>query len=283
MNATLRLGYHFFLSLLLLSSCSSEKTTDDHPVKTVTLTRDSLSITVEPGMGGRLVSLTYGGREMLPTQRDSSGYTYGSTAWPAPQSEWNWPPPAAIDREAYTVQEVDAHSLLLISREDPETGLVLQKRYRLGPDSDVGLTYWITNHGDTTRSVAAWEVTRLPYGGAFWFYSDSLRVERGAGTTVQSRDSLRRITVDDRHTGKIKVFADLDSVPVSYTNDGLVLEKHTVVTDFYRVAPGQAPLEIYLDPAAGFVEFELHGDYRKLGYGETSTLRTKWVIRRAEE
>jgi hypothetical protein len=26
------------------------------------------------------------------------------------------------------------------------------------------------------------------------------------------------------------------------------------------------------------VEFELQGDYRKLSYGQTSTLRTKWVI-----
>ena len=265
--------------LLTAHSCQGE-TEGDGGAGPITLVRDSISLTVDPADGGRIVSLRYGNREVLPTGRDSMGFTYGSVAWPAPQAEWNWPPPAALDRDAYTVQQVEDHSVMLISKPDPVTGLVLQKRYRLGPDSDIGLTYWLTNKGDTTRSVGAWEVTRLPYGGEFAFYSDSLRTEMGPAATVETSDSMRRIVLDERHSGKIKVFADLDSIPVLYRRDGLVLEKHTVVTDFYRVAPGQAPLEIYLDPAAGFVELELHGDYRRLGYDETSTLRTKWVVRR---
>ena len=265
--------------LLTAYSCQGE-TEGDGSAGPITLVRDSISLTVDPSDGGRIVSLRYGNREVLPTGRDSMGFTYGSVAWPAPQADWNWPPPAALDRDAYTVQQVEDHSVMLISKPDPATGLVLQKRYRLGPASDIGLTYWLTNKGDTTRSVGAWEVTRLPYGGEFTFYSDSLRTEMGPAATVETTDSMRRIVLDERHSGKIKVFADLDSIPVLYRRDGLVLEKHTVVTDFYRVAPGQAPLEIYLDPAAGFVELELHGDYRRLGYDETSTLRTKWVLRR---
>jgi hypothetical protein len=62
----------------------------------------------------------------------------------------------------------------------------------------------------------------------------------------------------------------------------VALEKHTVVTDFYRTAPEQAPLEIYLDPTRNLVEFELQGDYRKLSYGQTTTLRSKWVLRATE-
>ncbi len=271
-------------ALLFLYACEGKPGSDaDVTAEVVTLTRDSITITVDPQLGGRLISLTYGGRELLQTDSDSSGFNYGSTAWPAPQSDWNWPPPSVLDSEPYVVQEVEEHSLILQSRTDPQTGLVLQKRYRLGPGSDIGLTYWITNNGDTTRTVAAWEVTRLPYRGEFRFFSDSLRVEGGPAATVDSQDSLRFIPVDDSHRGKIKVFADIDSVPVFYFYDGLVLEKHTVVTDFYRVAPGHAPLEIYLDPEAGFVELELHGDYRRLSFGETSTLRTKWVVRRADD
>ena len=266
--------------LCLTASCEGDAAGKGSGAKPITLVRDSISLTVDPADGGRIVSLRYGDREILPAGRDSMGFTYGSVAWPAPQADWNWPPPAALDRDAYTVQQVEDHSVMLVSQRDSATGLVLQKRYRLGPDSDIGLTYWLTNKGDTVRSVAAWEVTRLPYGGEFFFYSDSLRTEMGPAATVESQDSARHIILDDRHSGKIKVFADLDTVPVVYRHDGLVLEKHTVVTDFYRVAPGQAPLEIYLDPAAGFVELELHGDYRRLGYDETSTLRTKWVVRR---
>ncbi|WP_116107727.1 DUF4380 domain-containing protein [Lewinella sp. IMCC34191] len=276
-------AYTSYFSVLLLAftvcACNPDKA-DAEGEDVITLTRDSLTIQVDPRLGGRLVSLQYAGQEVLPTTRDSSGFQFGSTAWPAPQADWSWPPPATLDREPYSVQKVEDHSVLLISKQDPKTGLVLQKRYRLGPNSDIGLTYWLTNKGDSIRSVGAWEVTRLPYGGEFSFYSDSLRVERGSAETVQSQDSLRRITVDDRHEGKVKVFADLDSIPAVYTHDGIRLEKHTVVSDYYRVAPGQAPLEIYLDQEAGFIEFELHGDYRRLGYDETSTLRTKWVVGR---
>ncbi len=156
----------------------------------------------------------------------------------------------------------------------------MQKRYRLGPDSDVGLTYWLTNESDTIRSLAAWEVTRLPYAGRVEFVADSVRLS-APGKTVESRDTNRTIYLDDRHSKENKVYAQLNSVPVRYYLNDLVLEKHTVVQDFYRVAPNQAPLEIYFDPVAGFTELELQGDYRKLGYGETTTLRTRWRLSRS--
>jgi hypothetical protein len=242
----------------------------------LTITRGVITLTVEPEYGGRITSLTYDGREILRTQRDSAGYTFGSTAWTSPQSDWQWPPPAVLDREPYTVQRLDSTSILLISQEEPATKLTLQKRYRLGPDSDIGLTYWLTYRGDSTLSVAAWENTRLPFAGRIEFAADSVR-ERHPGT-IASNDSLRTLHFDDTHGEPTKVFANLDTVPATYYNDGIALEKHTVVQDFYRVAPGQAPLEIYLDPSRDLVEFELQGDYRKLSYGQTSTLRTKWVI-----
>ena len=92
----------------------------------ITLTRDSISLTVDPSYGARLTSLKYGDRELLNVVRDSMGFTYGSTAWPSPQADWNWPPPAALDREPYTVQKVEEHSILLMGQED-SSGLVFQK------------------------------------------------------------------------------------------------------------------------------------------------------------
>lgn len=261
---------------VLLCTCdpAQEEVPQEGPVR---LSRDSISLTVDPTYGGRLISLTYGGKELLNTERDSSGFTYGSTAWPSPQDDWKWPPPAAIDSEPYTVQKIDSHSVLLISR-PTEAGLVMQKRFRLGPESDIGLTYWLTNKGDSTRSVAAWEVTRLPYGGRVDFVADSLRTTDATTDIVESQDSLRTIFFDDRHAQSAKVFANLLRIPVSYYRDGIVLHKETIVTDFYRVAPEQAPLEIFFDPERKFMELELQGDYRELGYGETATLRTRWVV-----
>ena len=264
------------VALLLLCTCGPAPDDDLPQDGPITLTRDSINLTVDPSYGARLTSLKYGDRELLNVVRDSMGFTYGSTAWPSPQADWNWPPPAALDREPYTVQKVEEHSILLMGKED-SSGLVFQKRYRLGPDSDIGLTYWLTYNGDTARSVAAWEVTRLPYAGRLEFFADSVRTEQSDGV-VESQDSFRTIHLDDRHPAPAKVFADLDSIPVRYYVDGLVLEKHTVVQDFYRVAPGQAPLEVYIEPQRKFAELELQGDYRELRYGETATLRTKWRV-----
>ena len=261
---------------LWLCTCGPAPGDDVPQDEPVTITRDSISLTVDPSYGARLISLKYGNKELLNVVRDSSGFTYGSTAWPSPQADWGWPPPAALDREPYTVQKVEDHSILLIGRED-SSGLVFQKRYRLGPDSDIGLTYWLTYNGDTARAVAAWEVTRLPYTGRIEFFADSVRTEKAQGV-VESRDSFRTIYLDGRHPAPAKVYANLDSIPVRYYIDGLVLEKYTVVQDFYRVAPGQAPLEVYIDPPKGFAELELQGDYRTLRYGETATLRTKWRV-----
>ncbi|WP_157974407.1 DUF4380 domain-containing protein [Lewinella sp. IMCC34183] len=268
-----------WLLLFLLPLCTCAPPAGERTDGPLTLTRDSLSLTVDPARGGRIVSLRYGTTELLQTDADSAGYTTGSVAWTSPQRDWNWPPPATFDRDPYTVQQVEDYSVLLISARDSLTGLQLQKRYRLGPDSDVGLTYWLTNQGDSTIAAAPWEVTRLPYAGTLTFFSDSVRFEPPADL-LESRDSLHTLYLDDRHTAKGKLFASLDSIPAVYVRDGLVLEKHTVVTDFYRVAPEHAPLEIYIDPARGFAEFELQGDLRTLGYGETTTLRTRWVVRR---
>lgn len=243
----------------------------------ITLTRDSISVTVDPAYGGRLISLKYGGKEVLNTGPDSAGYTMGSVAWTSPQEDWGWPPPAIFDTDTFEVQQVEDDQVVLVSAL-AESGLRLQKRVVLGKDSEIGLTYWLTNMGAAAVSVAAWEVTRLPYAGRIEFYADSIRTERQTDV-VETRDSLRTIYFDDRHAGRAKVFADLDTIPATYYNDGIAFEKHTVITDIRRVAPGQAPLEIYLEPERQFVEFELQGEYRRLEYNETIALRTKWRLR----
>lgn len=244
---------------------------------TVTLVRDSISLTVDPRFGGRITSLKYGDREVLNTSRDSSGFEFGSTAWTSPQSDWKWPPTAIIDSEPYKLQKVEDHSILMISKESDE-GLVLQKRFRLGPDSDIGLTYWLTYQGDSIRSVGIWEVTRLPYAGRVEFYADSVSINNGDRSLLEQQDSFYSVSIEDRQFKSPKIFADLSAVPVTYYNNGLAFEKHTVVTDLRQVAPGQAPLEIYWASDRQFMELELHGQYRELRYGETVVLRTKWRL-----
>jgi hypothetical protein len=245
----------------------------------VTISRGEISLTVEPAIGGRISSLTFGGVELLKTTRDSNNLQWGSTAWSSPQADWNWPPPAAFDAEPFEVMRVDHKSILLEGPRDSVTYLRMRKRFVLGPDNDIGLTYWLTNEGVSSVNVALWENTRLPYAGRFEFRADSIR---GSLDTlpVAVQDSVYTIYADERHVQQQKVFADMPTTSASYYHKGLVLTKHNLANDFYRVAPGQGPLEIYLDPPAGFVEFELQGDYRLISPGQSNNLRAKWSIKR---
>ncbi|MEO0734910.1 MAG: hypothetical protein AAFZ52_18885, partial [Bacteroidota bacterium] len=127
----------------------------------------------------------------------------------------------------------------------------MRKRIALGPDSDVGLTYWITNEGPGTIQVAGWENTRLPYAGYLEFRADSLRF--GADSTpVITRDTTQYLYFDETHQGKEKVFADLAADSVTYYRNGLFLRKFVAITHLFHTAPEQAPLEVYYDPTAGF-------------------------------
>jgi len=51
---------------------------------------------------GRITSFLVDGRNFLTDDKVDS-LNWGSTFWPSPQSDWDWPPPAAIDNEPYTV------------------------------------------------------------------------------------------------------------------------------------------------------------------------------------
>lgn len=245
----------------------------------VTITRGEISLTVEPAIGGRISSLVFGGVEILKTSRDRKNLQWGSTAWSSPQSDWNWPPISAFDAAPFEVMRVDEKSILLEGPKDSVTLLRMRKRFVLGPDNDIGLTYWLTNEGVSSVNVALWENTRLPYVGRFEFRADSIR---GSLDTLPAffQDSLYTIYADERHAQPQKVFADMPATTAMYYNNGIILTKHNLANAFYRVAPGQGPLEIYLDPPAGFVEFELQGDYRLIGPGESNNLRAKWTVKR---
>jgi len=271
MNRILHLS--LFCCAMVLFTCQEK---DVNP-EVITLSRGDITLSVEPALGARVSSLTFAGREILQTRRDSLGLQWGSTVWTSPQSDWNWPPITTFDSELFAVSQLREGVILLESQRDPDTFLRMRKRISLGNNNDVGLTYWVTNEGSSSVKVALWENTRIPYGGYLTFRSDSIRYSLDS-TLVDTRTSTQYIYLDDRHSKPQKLFADLREVPVSYHHDGLVLHKYTNVKQLYRTAPGQAPLEIYIDPVTGFAEFELQGDYQLIQPGESANLRVRWEV-----
>ena len=263
-----------FLLLPLFFGCGEEP----DPYAAVTLSRGDLELTVDPVVGGRLASLKFRGQELLQTTRDSANLHWGSVAWTSPQADWGWPPPPAFDSAPFLVTDTKENRIILEGPLDSASMLRMRKRYVLTANNEVGLTYWVTNESAEPRTVALWENTRLPYAGRIEFaVADSLGYWRSE-LALSEQDSVYTLHLDDRHAADGKIFTSLDSGYVDYLVNGIRLRKESVVTDWYRVAPGQAPLEIYADPAGGFTELELQGDLRTLQYGESNNLRVRWTV-----
>src|SRR5262249_21279555 len=78
-----------------------------------TLQLGDLKMVVDGARGARSTEFSLFGENGLVT-RDQNSSNYGSTYWPSPQSSWCtagggcWPPPAAVDSQAYTGTVDDA-------------------------------------------------------------------------------------------------------------------------------------------------------------------------------
>ena len=244
----------------------------------IKMTAGKTSVAIDPRYGARIVSFAYEGREMLQTERDPAGLTFGSTAWPSPQSDWGWPPPVAMDSGPYSVRQLRDNAWIMEARRDSASLLTMSKRFILTEEGKLNVTYYLKNDSGMSKRVAAWENTRLPYGGRIEFVGDSVRVSKEVDA-LEWRDSTATITFDRRFQEPLKVFASLkDTLSRYYHPNGLVLNKQHMVTELWQTAPEQAPLEVYWDPVKRFVEYELQGTYYTLADGQSATLRTLWFV-----
>ena len=157
------------------------------------IANDRLRLVFAPTVGGRLISLTVDGRELLwrnPALLDAglkvvspistwpaddgtlATWTNlgGSKSWPAPQgwsspSEWAGPPDAVLDAGEYTWSESassDGLRLVLSSADDPRTGLRIERRFDI-PNSGLGFTQTLvlTNTSNSPIRWAPWEVCQV--------------------------------------------------------------------------------------------------------------------------
>jgi len=86
------------LTVLTLFTVSFSQPTWTQSGNIYTLTVGDMVFKVNADYGARITSFTINGTEILYTSGDMSG----STFWPSPQSEWNWPPPEPLDSDAYS-------------------------------------------------------------------------------------------------------------------------------------------------------------------------------------
>jgi hypothetical protein len=238
------------------------------------LTNDEVTLEVDPAAGGRVASFRYrdveilSGPEVHPTN-------WGSTLWTSPQSDWGWPPPAEFDDRPYDAS-LDHGGISLVGPAGA-SGIALSKRLGLDAESSIlTVQYTAKNAGDVPRSLALWEVSRVPARGLTFFPS-------GAGTAGTL--PLRRVGPGTWYEHDPSVLTESGSKSYGDGTGGFVAHAHAgllFVKTFddlgpERQAPGEGEVEVYGNDR--YVEVEAQGPYLALRPGDSTVWSVRWHLR----
>ena len=248
-----------------------------------TLSNGRVSMVVNASKGGKILSLKYQDKEVLSQSRWPE--SFGSTFWTSPQKEWNWPPVAEFDKQAYTVKEQKQDRLVITSPVSERLGLSVGKDIQVefpspggkGIDPSFTITYSIKNEGSEPRSVAPWEITRVPNGDGLIFFeapvdsiwpADVMTFEGAHGAAWYKTDEApqnRKVNADG--TGWL-----------AYCADGLLLVKEFDDLQAGQPAPGEAEVQVYVNRGKSYIELESQGAYTLLQPDDELHWTVSWYL-----
>ena len=286
------------LGTTALSAQTVQKLDDEKYVLSV----QDLSMTVDAGHGGKILSFKLGEQEVLaqnpaaapqpapqgegqPRRRFFNPNSYGSTFWTSPQAEWNWPPVPEYDNLPYTAEIKDGPvkvadvilPALFLQGQVSKYGYRVCKAFTVDP-SDLAfvITYSIVNESGETRKIAPWQISRVPNGGFLEFDAkpegvtpaDLMKVTFAEGLAtleVDVADQNRKINVDGKGW-------------LNFRDKGLVLTQRFPDIAQDDAAPGEAEIQVYIDARKSFVEIEAQGPYTELKPGEKLDWTVRWYL-----
>ena len=286
------------LGTTALSAQTVQKLDDEKYVLSV----QDLSMTVDAGHGGKILSFKLCEQEVLaqnpaaapqpaqpgegqPRRRFFNPNSYGSTFWTSPQAEWNWPPVPEYDNLPYTAEIKDGPvkvadvtiPALFLQGQVSKYGYRVCKAFTVDP-SDLAfvITYSIVNESGETRKIAPWQISRVPNGGFLEFDAkpegvtpaDLMKVtfgEEKATLEVDVAEQNRKINVDGKGW-------------LNFRDKGLVLTQRFPDIAQDAAAPGEAEIQVYIDARKSFVEIEAQGPYTELKPGEKLDWTVRWYL-----
>jgi hypothetical protein len=256
----------------------------------------SLSFSVNPSIGARIVSFKLDGDELL-TDATANAMYFGSTLWTSPASDFvttGFMPPAIIDSNPYTTT-VSASGVITASSAPYTT--TNGKKFSVTKvftadiaNQAIVIDYTITNAGAAAIQLSHWEVTRVFPDGLTFF---------PAGTTVKANflmqlmnlQQLQGYTWYDNTThmalkGESKGGSDSQGGFIAHVAShpkGPLL----FIKAFAAIAPAAAPpapdnfaIEMYCSNAHTYVELEEYSAYSSIAPGATYTQTVHWYLRR---
>ena len=215
-------------------------------------------MTIDPKKGGRIASFKLGNYEFL-AGKDIEPDNYGSTFWPSPQSNWNWPPPAVLDHEPYQVENKDK-SIKVTSEKDHSTGFQFIKEFSAGKKNRLDITYSIVNISQEVKKVAPWEVTRAHKGGLIFFPNGEAFTGKKAFAQAPT-ETINGVVWYKIEKEKLKSsllnIADGSEGWIAYAIDGKLFIKKFEDIKPAMFAPGEAEISFYISGETDYIEIEL--------------------------
>lgn len=275
-----------FVAIALAAVCASASVhaasaVESHSVPYVkqdnqryTLQTGNLTMVIDAAAGGKILSLKYKDKEVISQSRWPE--TFGSTFWTSPQKEWNWPPVPEYDKQAYTVEE-QGETLLLTSGVSPRLGYRIGKSFAVDEKHHAFvITYSIKNEGKETRSVAPWEITRVPNEGLIFFDAPTEGITPAGLMPFQSECGISWYATDVANENR-KINADGKGW-LAYINNGLLLVKKFHDLKAGQPAPEEAEIQVYVNRGKSYIELESQGAYTSLKPGESLQWSVKWYL-----
>lgn len=243
------------------------------------LTRGAYAIEVDAGDGGRIVEFSLDGKNVLAT-RDDSPAAFGSSFWPSPQSDWDWPPPPEFDRMPWNATPKETF-IALASATNPALGLSASESVSMHPRiPGIQMTFSIENRGSSKRSVAPWQNTRMRPGG-LTFYPSAGDTLPGSTLELPLIDGVAWLLHDPATmTENRKSFADGSEGFLAHAADGMLFVKVWKDVPRQLQAPGEGEIELYVDKTGRFVEIEQQGRYQELAPGDSLHWKVEWFAER---
>lgn len=224
--------------------------------------------------GGKILSLKYDETEVISQLRWPE--SFGSTFWTSPQREWNWPPVSEFDKQPYTVEQND-DAIVMTSQPSSRLGLQVSKKFTTDKQRKaIVITYSIKNVTDTIRSVASWEITRVPNSGLIFFDASKESISPANLLPFQFAHNAAWYQADAINENR-KINADGKGW-LAYANNGLLLVKQFTDLDASQPAPGEAEVQVYVNRGTTYIELESQGAYTTLNPGQQLSWTVCWYL-----
>jgi hypothetical protein len=250
-----------------------------------TFTAGDLQFVVDAAKAGRIVSFSLAGTNILTSPKSGEDNNWGSTFWTSPQSDWNWPPPVAIDPGPHTARLV-GNSVVVESAVAANLGLSVSKTVSLdAAKAMVSIDYGIANQGSASRRVAPWEISRVATGGLTFFPMGGGKPWKGMQDLLplHLQDGVAWFAAPVAPAGNDqKVFADGREGWIAHVAGDLLWVKAFADTSPAQSAPGEAEIELYTDPGRTYVEVENQGAYVSLEPGKSLSWPVRWFLRKLD-